>query len=165
MHGGFLLYRPLTLWVTPPRLHSAASRLCHYNMRFQRMGTISRRHFVRPIPICIFDAWGLPLVSPPHLMGNAPSFTLGGKSIVPLQYAFSTHGHNLSAAFRPPHSNMHLRCMGASSYSKFIHIAAYLLIQLNKQQRYDYQYDGQCRTKGPVISTLKLSLYEISDNI
>ena len=115
MHGGFLLYRPLTLWVTPPRLHSAASRLCHYNMRFQRMGTISRRHFVSPIPICIFDAWGLPLVSPPHLMGNAPSFTLGGKSIVPLQYAFSTHGHNLSAAFRQPHSNMHLRCMGASS--------------------------------------------------
>jgi len=138
MHGGFLLYRPLTLWVTPPRLHSAASRLCHYNMRFQRMGTISRRHFVSPIPICIFDAWGLPLVSPPHLR---------------------------SAAFRQPHSNMHLRCMGASSYSKFIHIAAYLLIQLNKQQRYDYQYDGQCRTKGPVISTLKLSLYEISDNI
>ena len=138
MHGGFLLYRPLTLWVTPPRLHSAASRLCHSNMRFQRMGTISRRHFVSPIPICIFDAWGLPLVSPPHLR---------------------------SAAFRQPHSNMHLRCMGASSYSKFIHIAAYLLIQLNKQQRYDYQYDGQCRTKGPVISTLKLSLYEISDNI
>ena len=37
-------------------------------------------------------------------MGNAPSFTLGGKSIVPFQYAFSTHGHNLSAAFRQRHS-------------------------------------------------------------
>ena len=37
-------------------------------------------------------------------MGNAPSFTLGGKSIVPFKYAFSTHGHNLSAAFRQHHS-------------------------------------------------------------
>ena len=43
------------------------------------------------------------LVLPPHIMGNAPSFTLGGKSIVPFQYAFSTHGHNLSAAFRQHH--------------------------------------------------------------
>ena len=42
-------HRPLILWVTPPRLHSAASRLCHSNMRFQRMGTISRRHFVSAI--------------------------------------------------------------------------------------------------------------------
>jgi len=37
-------------------------------------------------------------------MSNAPSFTLGGKSIAPFQYAFSTHGHNLSAAFRQHHS-------------------------------------------------------------
>jgi len=44
------------------------------------------------------------LILPPHIMGNAPSFTLGGKSIVPFQYAFSTHGHNLSAAFRQHHS-------------------------------------------------------------
>jgi hypothetical protein len=44
------------------------------------------------------------LVSPPHIMSNAPSFTLGGKSIVPFQYAFSTHGHNLSVAFRQHHS-------------------------------------------------------------
>ena len=51
----------------------------------------------------------------PSPNGNAPSLTLGGKSIVPFQYAFSTHGHNLSAAFRQHHSNMYLRCMGASS--------------------------------------------------
>ena len=48
-------------------------------------------------------------------MGNAPSFTLGGKSIVPFKYAFSTHGHNLSAAYRLCHYDMHLRCMGTAS--------------------------------------------------
>lgn len=53
----------------PPHLRSAAGRLCHLNMRFQRMGTVHS---------CV-----------------APSPSFGGKSTVPFRYAFSTHGHSL----------------------------------------------------------------------
>ena len=111
MHGCFLFrFAPSP---SSPHIRSATGRLCYSYMHLRCMSTTSRRHFVSTILICIYDAWVLPLSFRP--LTFVPSHTFGDRSVVLFLYASSMHEHNLSAAFRQHHFNMHLRCMGASS--------------------------------------------------